>query len=312
MRPVKRPEGFDSGLEHPARKPNSATSNVDAKSRSSSKTSKSPRRRNAEIRSETVPRPKSIGVKSLERQRSKIERHEIKKFTRRARRRRASWLAAISVVALLSGMLAVAIFSPLMSLRVIQVEGATTLDAKVLQNALSSQIGTPLALIDYGKIKQDLDAFPRIRSFVTEAVPPSTLVIRISERSPIAQVQSSSGFQIIDAAGVVITTSSTRVEGLPLLLVDAPNSKSSAFRATVQVLLSLPSSIRSVVTEIKANSQDSVVFAMSGVHQSVIWGSSERSDLKAKVLEDLIKVQGGKANLEYDVSAPLSPVVREG
>ncbi len=222
------------------------------------------------------------------------------------------WLGLTAGLAVLAILLAVAIYSPLMSLKTIRIEGASAVPQEELQAALEGQLGTPLALLNYDRIRGELEKYPKIRSFVTEVVPPSTLVVRITERSPIAQVQSNAAFLVIDPAGVVIANSQTRVSGLPILRVDFSDPTSPAFRSAVDVLIALPASIRSQVSEITATSKDDVTLDLVSAGQSVIWGSADRSDLKARVLEELMKVQGEKAGLEFDVSAPLSPVVKQG
>jgi cell division protein FtsQ len=42
----------------------------------------------------------------------------------------------------------------------------------------------------------------------------------------------------------------------------------------------------------------------------VVWGSADESDLKARVLAALMATQDANARVEYDVSAPLSAVIR--
>ncbi|MEO7147161.1 MAG: FtsQ-type POTRA domain-containing protein [Terrimesophilobacter sp.] len=212
----------------------------------------------------------------------------------------------------LIGLLAVAVYSPILALRTIAVDGTTAVDAKAVHSALDGQLGTPLALVDYDQIRQELDAFPLIRSYVTEVVPPNTLRVHIVERAPVGSITTSTGFSVIDPAGVVLGSSASRPKGVPLITVGADGTNGVAFKAVVAVVLSLPSSLRSRVVSASASSNDDVTLVLSGAHQRVVWGNAERSALKARVLTELVASRGGAADVEYDVSAPLSPVVRGG
>jgi cell division protein FtsQ len=222
------------------------------------------------------------------------------------------WVVPLGVVVLLVGVLAVAVYSPLLALRTISIEGASAVSPEKVHDAIDDQLGTPLALLDYGRIRSELDAFPLIRSFVTEVVPPSTLVVHLVERAPIGAVATPTGFAVVDPAGVVLDTTATRKEGVPLIEPGAGGTDSVAFSSVVDVLLALPESIRSRVDVARATSKDDVRLVLTGVGQRIVWGSAERSALKARVLQELMAAQGKNSRVEYDVSAPLSPVVRPG
>ena len=55
-------------------------------------------------------------------------------------------MSAIGIVGLLVAVLLIAVFSPILALRTIQVDGVSAIPASTVQRALSSQLGTPLAL----------------------------------------------------------------------------------------------------------------------------------------------------------------------
>jgi cell division protein FtsQ len=200
--------------------------------------------------------------------------------------------------------------SPLMSLTTIEVAGTNRLDAAALESALDSHRGTPLALLDDAQIRDDLAEFALIRSFSTEVIPPHTLVVRIVERQPIGAVSRGAVWQLVDAAGVVVESSADRPVGIPSLSVDAVDPDALPFRSVAAVLLALPSPLRDRVDEISATTRDDVNFTMIGAGHRVIWGSGERSEYKARVLEAAIVATDQSVAWEYDVSAPDSLVVR--
>nr|WP_241732158.1 FtsQ-type POTRA domain-containing protein [Galbitalea soli] len=200
--------------------------------------------------------------------------------------------------------LAVAIFSPLLALRTVTVEGAKKLSAAEVSDAVRAQLGTPLALIDPAAVRRELSQFTLIRSYVTEIVPPSTMVIHIVEREPIATLADGDRFDQVDAAGVVLSTTDTRA-GLPLIDVGDKGTGSPAFAAAVQVILSMPTSISSRVRTVSATTPDDVRLTLTGASQTVVWGNADESDLKARgLLIMLRRLTQCRAQPVIDVSSP--------
>ena len=245
-------------------------------------------------------------LKRAEKARRAYERGEARRFTRRSRRRRLTWIVSGASLLLVVGFVTGAVYSPILSLKTIQVEGASRVSSASVRAAVESQLGRPLALVDFDSITRSLSKFPLIRSFVTETVPPDTLIIRIAERAPIATVATSSGFSVVDPAGIVIDSGAERQPGLPLIELGAATSGSPAFTASVGVLLALPSKLLKQVDTVTAQTSDDVTLTLTG-GQSVVWGSVDQSALKAKVLAAVITVGG--ATTKYDVSAPNHPVL---
>ena len=245
-------------------------------------------------------------LKRAEKARRAYERGEARRFTRRSRRRRLTWIVSGASLLLVVGFVTGAVYSPILSLKTIQVEGASRVSSASVRAAVESQLGRPLALVDFDSITRSLSKFPLIRSFVTETVPPDTLIIRIAERAPIATVATSSGFSVVDPAGIVIDSGAERQPGLPLIELGAATSGSPAFTASVGVLLALPPKLLKQVDTVTAQTSDDVTLTLTG-GQSVVWGSVDQSALKAKVLAAVIAVGG--ATTKYDVSAPNHPVL---
>jgi len=243
-------------------------------------------------------------------QRRRFEREEVKRFTRRTRRRRIAWLSAAGVVAVVAGVVAVAVFSPLLALRTIEVEGTSATTADSIREAVSDQLGTPIALVDQDRIREELSRFPIIRSFVTEVVPPHSLVIRVVEREPIGVLERGDAFDVVDAAGVVLRSAGTRPEDMPAIRLPGVGVDSSAFRSVARVLMALPQALHDQVDTITASTSEDVTLILSDGTR-VLWGGSGNSQLKAEVLDALI-AQKLKDVVQYDVSAPDSAVVTRG
>jgi cell division protein FtsQ len=237
----------------------------------------------------------------------------VRRFTRTARRRRIGWLAGVLVVLGLAALVLTAVFSPILALRHVTVEGAARLDPAALADAVDGQLGTPLALLDEGRIRRELGAFPLIRSYVTELVPPDTLLIHIVERSPIGVVASPGGFDLVDPAGVTITTTVTAPKGYPLMEPGSGAEVGGAgFHSMAEVLLALPPDLLAKVATVSAETKDDVTLTLTGSSQRVVWGSADRSTEKAAVLASLFALHKGDGAGEYDVSAPGIGVFHKG
>ncbi|MDH6237219.1 FtsQ-type POTRA domain-containing protein [Cryobacterium sp. CG_9.6] len=247
-------------------------------------------------------------LRGARRARKRFERAEVRRFTWRSRRRRTAWLVALGSIVLLLGGVIAAAYSPLMALRTIDVVGANRVAADRVVDALGEQLGTPLPLIDFTRVKSELATFTLIESYVTESRPPGTLVVRIVEREPIGVIPSSSGFDLVDAAGVRIESSAERPAGFPQ--IDAPDGVGSAgFLAAGEVIHALPDSIRGELDSVAAVTTDDVTLTLTGGAR-VAWGSAEQSELKAVVLGALMVGHPVGSVNEYDVSSPNSAVIR--
>ena len=321
---MKRPEGFDSQKPEPpvpARKrapkaprakpvagePSDRVPRTEPKQsgRAQAAQAKRPQARQASGEPDS-----SHQLRNVARDRRRFEREEIRRFTRRTRHRRFSWIVAIGTILVLLGTVAIAVYSPLLALTKIEVSGASSLDPATIHDAVEGQLGTPLALLDSDRLTEELAEFTLIQSYVTEIVPPHTLIIRITERMPVATIATASGFTVVDPAGVVIDKTELRPPGVPTIELAGADTDSEVFDAVVEVLLALPTSLLAQVDRVTAETKDDITLVFAGVGQRVVWGSVERSELKARVLATMMAGQSANAQIEYDVSAPLNVVIR--
>ncbi|GAA0994570.1 FtsQ-type POTRA domain-containing protein [Subtercola frigoramans] len=248
-------------------------------------------------------------MRAAERQRRHYERSEARRFTERSRRRRLGWLVSLGVVVALVLVVVFTAYSPMFAVRAVAIEGTSRVDAAAVRTALSAQLGKPLALIDYGAIESDLSAFPLIQSYSTESQLPDTLVVHIIERSPVGQLASGTGFDLVDPAGVTVQHTEQQTAGFPVIDLAGGQLGGPGFLASTTVLRTLPADLLAKVGSVSAATPDSVTLVLNGGAQKVIWGSAESSSLKALVLDKLIGTQNPDSRLTYDVSSPESPVV---
>lgn len=242
-----------------------------------------------------------------ERRRRRYERAEARRFTQATRTRRRKYLIALAGAVVLVLLVVLTAYSPLLAVRTITVEGASRVDAAAVSAALDDQLGRPLTLVDFGEVKRTLETFPLIQSYVTEARPPDTLVVRIVERRPVVTVAVDGGFSLVDAAGVVVETTPERAAGYPIIDTAATPVDSPGFAAASSVLLALTPEFLAQVDSVSAPTPDSVTLALTS-GQRVVWGSAEDSALKARIVASMISNPGIPNVTEYDVSSPEAPI----
>lgn len=228
--------------------------------------------------------------------------------TRRVRRIVAT--VSIGSLVALSGVVAVATFSPLLAVKEIIVSGTERIEAGEISKALQGHVGTPLPLLSERAVAESLSSFELIESFSATAVPPNGLSIRISERQAICIVSSAGASWLYDPAGVRIGKSSGD-ERLPEILINENPLNSQRFRNSIEVLMALPENLLDDVEFIEARTKDDVQMSLrSSTDQRIIWGDSSDSVLKSKVLQALMKNHRKDSSVTFDVSSPNAPVVR--
>nr|WP_236779007.1 FtsQ-type POTRA domain-containing protein [Agromyces seonyuensis] len=194
-----------------------------------------------------------------------------------------------------------------MALREIRIEGASAVPAAAVHDALADELGTPLPLIDDRAVHAALSSFSLIERYSTELVPPGTLIVRLTERTPIGVIEGNGGWDLVDAAGVVISHSDAPAEGQPVL--EVPDGiASEEFVSVGDVIRSLPDQVRAQVRGVTAETPSDVRLSLDG-GASVVWGDDTEAALKASVLAALVRQAPPGFAGQYDVSAPMSPVM---
>ena len=229
-------------------------------------------------------------------------------------------LALVLVVALYIG---VVFFSPLLAVEKITVRGASLMDSAQVEQKLSSLRGVPLSRVSEDRVRELVGSDGALRGVQMEIRPPHELVVTVKERVPIAAVKRGEKYALVDNEGQTLReVDSAQQAGVPIVQVEDENlSQSAAFRIISNVLVTLPTSLLAEVSEVKADSTSSITLILKD-KVTVLWGTSQENEVKAKVLTKLLEAtrsedsqssgaQGqGKKISVYDVSSPLLPVTR--
>jgi cell division protein FtsQ len=216
-------------------------------------------------------------------------------------------------VALVAGLFAVLLFTPLVAVRTITVEGTHLLPAGQVASALDPVRGKPLATVGTEDVERLLDQFVQVKSARALAVPPSTLVVEIVERVPVALVKQGGKLTVVDGDGVVLgDATATSQYSVPVIDGSAMPMGQAVFRSVTAVLAALPPDVLGQLATASAQSPDSVELKLSD-GRTVVWGNADDRELKARVLQALMKAtpeKGQPAPQVFDVSTPRHPVTR--
>ncbi|GAB3561967.1 hypothetical protein GCM10027405_14500 [Arthrobacter alkaliphilus] len=229
----------------------------------------------------------------------------------KGRKRRRTVLTALAIiVALVAGIIVAAIYSPVLAVRKVTVDGTKLLQAASVQKALEPVKGKPLPQINDAEIAGLLKPLVQVRSVSTEARPPSELLVHIVERVPVALVKSGDNYSLVDVDGVQLgSTADPASVALPR--IDGQGANQNLFRAITAVLATLPADVLAKMASASASSPDAVELKLTD-GKTVVWGNADEKELKARVLEALLKAPANpKVPVSvYDVSAPRHPFTK--
>lgn len=182
----------------------------------------------------------------------------------------------------------------------LKVVGTHRLNSDNVMHIANVHLGEPLISVNPGGISKNLSKIPQIKSARVERGWPHSVLITVTERSPVAVVKSGNGFSLIDDEGML----AGRIGHIPkkMHLIDAkPNTP--AMKSAVQIALALPQSWK--VTSISCTDSKGVIVRLDK-SRSIIFGTGDQPRLKIKVAHSLLLNKYKNIN----VSAPLNPTVR--
>lgn len=221
--------------------------------------------------------------------------------------RRLSGAAAVLV--LLAAVLGWLFFySSVFGLDRIDVRGAQGLSVTTVEEVLSIPKGTPLARLNLSAAETALENITGVESASVTRDWPGTLVVRLIERSAVAAVDVDGMTWLVDRFGVLFAQVSALPEGVVRLETNTDGRPDPrAITAAVQVIDALAPEIRAILVQITVPTPIGIELELTE-GRTVIWGTSEDSDRKSRILSGLLA--GGIVGTIFDVSAPTSAVIR--
>lgn len=194
-------------------------------------------------------------------------------------------------------------FSPVLATRHVVVRGAQQTSEAEVRRAAQVPAGRPLARVDLDAVAHRVGAVSVVRSVRVTRSWPQTVVVAVQERTAVLAVRQPQGFVLVDATGAAYLTRADVPKGVVTADVDPGNAR--LLSAVGVVATALPDALRARVRNVSATSLDDIALRLTN-GDTVTWGSSDGSPLKAEVLTALLE---RKASY-YDVSSPHTPSLR--
>lgn len=223
--------------------------------------------------------------------------------------RRRIWIGAAAAAVMVVALILVLVFSPVLAIKTITVTGTDLTSKKTVDEALAPLKEQPLPQVGDDDVRPLLEGLPAVLDVTVEARPPSELAVEITERIPVAVLETGKTFALIDAEGKRIGSVKERKSAeLPLIDESAASKDQDIFRTITAVLSALPADVLAQLEHASAKSIDSVELQLTN-GQKVLWGNDSQLELKAKVFEALLNAPEPEVEVEvYDVSTPTMPV----
>jgi cell division protein FtsQ len=261
------------------------------------------------------------GLTTADRERG--EPVEIARPSRRRRRdgprdRRRRWLVGIALALVVLALAGWAVWaSPLLTVRAVRVDGATTLTAEQVRTAAGVAEGTPLLRVDVQDAETRVARLPQVASVQVARGWPGSVVVTVAERRPVAVVEQAGTRALLDASGVLFDTlTGEPPAGAVPLDVRTPGPDDAATRAALDALTALPADVRARVAAAAAGAGADVTLTLTD-GTTVVWGAPDgdpgtATDRSATLVALLAQIASGALEpaATIDVSAPGAVVLR--
>lgn len=183
----------------------------------------------------------------------------------------------------------------------VRVAGNSRVSTQDIVRVAAVPAGVPLASVDTDTIQAALGELPQVQQVRVERGWPHTVVITVTERTPVAVAHTGSGYILVDSGGTAAGAAAAQPPHGMVVIDGKPGS--TAMAAAVAVLAGLPPAW--TVQGITAPTQDSVQVRLSG-GVTVDFGSGQDVAKKVAVATALI----ANHYVTINVSAPDAPTVK--
>lgn len=194
--------------------------------------------------------------------------------------------------------------APFLSVSEVQVRGATFADADEVRASADVPQGTAMAAVDVDAVAERVAEVPAVQRVTVSRDWPRTVVVEITERSPLLAVSDGEQFVLVDEYGVDYRTVDEQPDDTVYAELDDPGRDDPATAAVLTVAASLTEELKDQLVGIEAEAATRVTLVLED-DRTVFWGDASSSDRKAEVATVLLQ----RSEKHIDVSAPDVPTV---
>lgn len=192
--------------------------------------------------------------------------------------------------------------------REVRVEGAVVLSDAQVRAAVALTENDALVTVNTESVAARVEKLAPVAEAEVVRSWPGTLVVRITERQPVATVLAGGSPWLIDIEGVPYVAAEEvpeQADGLLPLEVDDPSPDSLATREAVAVIYGLDEQTIALVQSVSAESAAQVTLVLTDGRE-VVWGDSSRMNDKITMLPAVLEHSGSI----FDISSPSAIVIK--
>ena len=218
---------------------------------------------------------------------------------------------AVFAIVLLSVSTYVLGWSSLFNVDQVKISGSPTKESEAeISRIVAISPGLKMARVDPRSIENRLLEYPWIKSVeITRDWISGLVELKIQPRTPIALYNpTSSKAEWIDQSGEIFTLPGGFAKDLPRVQAHSVD----AGLAAINLFTTLPQDFRVNLSLITATNPNNFVMTLQHKEREIrtLWGDETNSDLKVRVVNELLLLPENKSIVMIDVSAPHAPIVK--
>lgn len=220
-------------------------------------------------------------------------------------RRLRRMLLVLLVAALATAVGWLVYLSPVLTVQRVTVSGVPDGDVAAIRQLAAVPPNTPLARVDTGAVADRIAGRPSVAHVSVARSYPQTLTVRITLRQPVLAIQQAGGsLGLVDVEGVDYETVGRAPSDVPVIRTTTGSVSQEGVAAALSMLSVLEPDLVDHVHDLEVSDVDVLSFSIGST--SVVWGTSERPEVKAEIVRALLH----RSPDVIDVSAPDTPVTR--
>lgn len=205
--------------------------------------------------------------------------------------------------------------SPFVNARTIRVHGASHLTRSDVLRMAQIAVGVNVFMLDAGAAERRLEADPWVAEATISKRLPSTLVVDIQERSPVAVIESTGLLRLVAGDGTMLDAADPGVS-LPLIAsaeATAPEPSPMAVHDAARAVAAMAPFLRRQVAQVSILADGTLRVDLRG-GAPVSYGPAVDLVAKANALQALLRWASsqGAAIASVDVRVPSAPTARLG
>lgn len=230
---------------------------------------------------------------------------------RRRPRRLLVWTAV--VLALVTAVAAVLLWSPAFVVEKVTIEGVEGAFVESAATDAAIPLGQPLARVDTEAAALRVEQDVRVGEATVVRDWPSQVTVQVRLRQPAIAIRRAGTrtYDVADADGVVFDTAAEPPAGVPVVRVPGGDIPTAGLQGALALVQTLPADTGDRLSTVRLTPAGDLRFSMGSVE--VRWGSGQDAELKGQVLQALLRQEQvdptGEQKITIDLAVPQTPVV---